>query len=206
MEETEPIEEPLTVEDMEVFCRACSWVREVWCVHRAFQDNLPTDSHLRHRHGYLLYRLSLITQEYVLLQISKLHDPMGCGDRITIGFDLILRRGRWDDVTRAELQRIHSELQGLGGVAKNARNKIIAHNDRRTAIAEGCLGAFSPGLDDKYLQLLQEFVSLLYEKTVGGPYPFDDFATVDTQNLISDLSRLAKAGSREGVGVARGGV
>lgn len=33
----------LTREDVLGCCGACSWAHEVWCVHRGFQDELPTE-------------------------------------------------------------------------------------------------------------------------------------------------------------------
>jgi hypothetical protein len=187
------MENSLTAEEVRTFCEVCSWVHEVWSLHRTFQDELPTHEGLRHRHGYFLGRLSVITQEYVLLQICKLHDPpvQGSGRHVNLSVDRVVTCGGWSDGTRAELERLRTNLHGLYRDVAPARGKRLAHNDRDTVLAGVRLGAFPAGKDEAYFRDLQKFVDLVYEESIGGPYPFDEFARDDVRLVIDDLLRVS---------------
>jgi hypothetical protein len=180
----------LTKEEVIAFCRACNWAHETWSVHRGFQDNLPADGELRRKHGYFLNRLSLMTQEYVLLQVCKLHDPAVQGRNVNISIDLIVKTGRWDDNRLAELQRMASELGKLYLHLAPARRKVLAHNDRDVAVAEQAMGDFPSGMDQEYFVTLQTFVDLVHDSVVGGPFPFSSFARVDTALFVEDIQQL----------------
>jgi hypothetical protein len=182
------MENALTVDEVRAFCAVCSWVHEVWSLHRTFQDELPIHETLRHRHGYFLSRLSMVTQQYVLLQICKLHDPPVQGRRyVNLSVDRVVTCGEWNDDTRAELERLRTNLNRLYEDVKPARGKVLAHNDRDTALADVSLGAFPSGKDETYFGDLQRFVDLVHEKSIGGPYPFHEFAKADARLVIEDL-------------------
>lgn len=179
--------ETLTNEDLLAFCDACSWTFQAWSIHRGFQDRLPGNSELVRKHGYLLQRLSIITQEYTLQQIAKLHDPTGKPGQFNLGISFIVERGCWDDETQAILKGMRDELGELPKRLLVARNKVLAHHDRDNAIASRALGEFPEGMDDTYFETLQAFVNLVHHKRIGGPYPFDDLAKVDTEAFVEAL-------------------
>jgi hypothetical protein len=185
------MENSLTAGEVRAFCVACSWVHEVWSLHRTFQDELQIDEGLRYRHGYFLERLSVITQQYVLLQICKLHDPAVQYGHVNLSVDLVVTRGDWGKDTRAKLDQLRVNLNDFHQEVAPARRKILAHNDRDTALAGRCLGAFPSGKDEAYFRQLQEFVNLVHEEAIGGPYPFHECARDDVRLVIDDLLRAA---------------
>jgi len=62
---------------LDEFCGICAWAHEAWETHRASFDDNPDAEAIRNvgANDAYLGRLSIITQEYSLQQIAKLHDP-----------------------------------------------------------------------------------------------------------------------------------
>ncbi len=57
------------------FCKLCDWAREVWLNHVELFDNNQREAELMNSFAAEEFaRLSIISQEYSLLQIVKLHD------------------------------------------------------------------------------------------------------------------------------------
>jgi AbiU2 len=183
----------LTAEEMAAFCRACSWAHEAWSLHRAFQARLPASGELAHRHGYFFNRLSHITQEYVLLEVCKLHDPAVQGRNVNLTLEFIVMNGDWDDATRTKLEELKSQLEAMSSHLTLLRRKRLAHTDRDSAIVGQVLGGFPDGLDESYFSALQEFVDIAHDASAGGPYPFDTFAHTDVELLVGDLALAMEA-------------
>ena len=153
------------------FCTLCSRAHELWLNHLELFDNNPrADELMKSIARPEWVRLSIISQEYSLLQVRKLHDPAGTGDKITLGIDYMLTYGSWSDSVR--LGELATELDGLANKLKDVRNKILSHNDLATIVAGATLGEFDKGADEKYFKDLQEFVNIVHDQVVGGPYPF----------------------------------
>ena len=104
------------------------------------------------------------------------------------GSGFIVELGGWDDETKAILERMRRGLEELSKHLRYVRNKVLAHHDRAAAIAPRVLGEFPEGMDDTYFETLQAFVNLVHDKRIGGPYPFDDLAKVDTEAFVEALS------------------
>ena len=140
------------------------------------------------RHADSLNRLSIITQEYSLHQLAKLHDPAVQGKGINLGIDYVIEFGAWDDPTLTVLRRLKTDLETLADLIRPARNKALAHNDLATLLAIKGVGAFPADADVKYFRALQEFVDVVHKGVVGGPYPFAEFARRDAQELMVTLT------------------
>jgi hypothetical protein len=157
------------------FCKICSWAYEVWLNHRELFDHNPREAELQKSlAGDALARLSVISQEYALLQIVKLHDRAVVSGNVTLSIDYIVRYGGWSDSIRVHLDGLASELKELASQLRDARNKSLSHNDLANIVAGATLGAFAQGADDRYFDILQKFVNTVHELVIGGPWPFDD--------------------------------
>ena len=61
-------------EAVELFCKQANWAYECWVTHRTlFDENIDSEGTLS-KATCFFSRLSMITQEYTILQICKLHD------------------------------------------------------------------------------------------------------------------------------------
>jgi hypothetical protein len=170
------------------FCKLCNWAYEAWATHRVlFNDNTEADNLKASHYGEPLGRLSIITQEYALLQISKLHDPAVQRDRINLSLEYVIKFGGWDKDTVTKLYKLYHDLEALAKKLRGVRNKILSHNDLAAILDASCLGEFEQGADIQYFESLQEFVNVVHEKTIGGIFPFNDLARGDAEILLTAL-------------------
>ncbi len=164
----------------------CNWVYEAWVTHKLlFDENEAPEKNIRKSECFTS-RLSIITQEYCLQQIAKLHDPAVQGSSRNLSIDYILRFGEWGEQAQ-EIENICSGLSALWELLKPARNKALAHNDLETLMDDVLLGAFPEGTDDEYFEALQILTNKVHEKWIGGPFLFNDLAKADVNEFLSLL-------------------
>ena len=171
------------------FCELCKWVYETWVTHKILFDENKTPENNIGKSPWFTSRLSIITQEYCLQQIAKLHDPAIQGNSLNLTVDYMVLFGEWGG--RADdIKRIHDKLLGLWERLKPARNKALAHNDLETLMADAALGSFPEGADNEYFDALQALVDDVHENWVVGPYPFNDLAKADVEEFLALLERV----------------
>lgn len=170
------------------FCKLCNWAYEVWLNHRELFDNNQRATEFMKSFGREEWaRLSIISQEYSLLQIRKLHDKAIVNGSCNLGIDYVLEYGDWSDSIRPRLEELKRKLDGFAIHLRDARNKILSHNDLSTILAGSMLGGFSNGADEKYFNALQEFVNTVHDEIVGGPWPFDDLVKNDVAAFLTTI-------------------
>ena len=170
------------------FCKLCDWAYEAWLSHREMFDLNPRAAELlKSFAAEQLARLSIISQEYSLLQIAKLHDPAVVSGKITLGIDYVVTYGAWSQTTRSQLETLRLKLNGFGSQLRDIRNKSLSHNDLAQIVAGATLGAFQPGEDELYFQTLQDFVNIVHSEVVGGPWPFNDLVKNDVAAFMGLL-------------------
>jgi hypothetical protein len=174
------------------FCALCDKAHEYWLNHLELFDNNPRNDELMKsiaRPEWI--RLSIISQEYSLLQVRKLHDPAVMSGKITLGIDYMLKYGGWSDSVRSRLGELANELGGLADKLKDVRNKILAHNDLATIVAGAGLGNFADGDDEKYFRALQDFVNIVHGEVIGGPLPFCNLVKNDIAFFLRTIKPLS---------------
>lgn len=170
------------------FCRLCGWAYEAWLNHRALFDQNPRVAELQKcLAGDTFARLSVISQEYALLQVVKLHDRAVVSGNVTLGIDYIVTYGGWSGSIRAHLDMLATKLNNFASQLRDARNKCLSHNDLATIAAGATLGEFPNGADEEYFEVLQEFVNTVHEQVVGGPWPFNDLVKNDVAAFLATI-------------------
>jgi hypothetical protein len=137
--------------------------------------------------GKTLERFSIISQEYLLQQISKLHDKAETCGRKNLTLDYVVRFGNWDVNTGDRLQSLREKMDQFESHLRLARNKRIAHNDLKMIEENVTLGAFDEGLDDDYFRDLKEFVALASKKGLCYRYPLRDQPVPDVDQFLDVL-------------------
>ena len=179
-----PFSQPVAIE----FCKLCGWAYEAWLNHRELFDLNPRTAELQKSlAGDELARLSVISQEYSLLQIAKLHDPAVVSGKITLGIDYVVTYGSWSPGTRTKLENLRTQLNGFGSQLRDVRNKSLSHNDLAQIVAGATLGEFKSGEDESYFRSLQELVDIVHGEVVGGPWPFNDLVKNDVVAFMATL-------------------
>lgn len=179
---------PISTDVAKQFCELCNWAYECWLTHkRLFDDNDRAKTTIGRARDFTA-RLSIITQEYSLLQICKLHDQAIQRNSVNITVDYIARFGDWGPDT----DRIGGYVRRLTDLfekLKSARNKLLAHNDLEAIMTSAALGTFLAGLDNEYFSALQSLVDAVGEKWLGGPHPFNDLAGADVEEFLHVLEK-----------------
>jgi hypothetical protein len=173
------------------FCALCDKAHEYWLNHLGLFDKNPRGDELMSsiaRDEWV--RLSIISHEYGLLQVAKLHDRAVMNGNITLGIDYVLTYGGWSDSVRPRLEVLAKELGDFAKHLLGVRNKILSHNDLATIVSGATLGNFPDGDDEEYFKALQEFVDIVHDQVIGGPYPFDNLV----RNDIAFFLRTIKPG------------
>jgi hypothetical protein len=134
--------------------------------------------------GRELARLSVISQEYSLLQIVKLHDKAAIKGKVTLGIDYVLTYDGWSDSVRDSLGELARKLGDFADQLRGARNKVLSHNDLATIAAGATLGEFADGDDVEYFKALQDFVNTVHDQVLGGPYQFNDLVKGDIADFL----------------------
>jgi hypothetical protein len=182
------------------FCALCDKAHEYWLNHLGLFHNNPRDTEFMEsiaRPEWI--RLSIISQEYSLLQIRKLHDPAVTSGKITLGIDYMLKYGGWSDSVRSRLGELANELGGFADKLKDVRNKILAHNDLATIVAGAVLGDFADGDDEKYFKALQDFVNIVHGEVIGGPLPFCNLVKNDIAFFLRTIKPLSIKKQSDGI-------
>ena len=75
-------------------------------------------------------------------------------------------------------------LDNLATAIRPARNGILAHNDLEAILNAEPLGKFKENADKDYFEKLQQFVDLVYDKTVGAAIEFGTAAIGDVFDFL----------------------
>ena len=175
------------------FCELCDWLMQTWQMRRFLFDDNPNAEALRaSRHAHFFYRLQEALQESWLHQLAKLHDPAvqgGQKSHINLSISYIVEYGNWDAATKAALVDLQTKMEVLAKPVRDARNKILSHNDLAVLLASRELGSFEPGEDGSYFDALKDFASLVSQQVLGAPFVYDDLVKNDVDVFLTDFLR-----------------
>jgi hypothetical protein len=176
----------LTDAEVEAFRNVCQLMYDRWITRRVVFEHADVEGYAYHKCADVLRLLNDITIEHTLLQMAKLHDPAEQLGRKNLTLDYIVTYGGWDTQTRSVLADLRGRLDALLAKSlKPARNRVLCHNDLETLINEPPLGDFGPDVDCEYFEVLQEFLSTVYENSSKGRYEFGDIAKRDAEIFLS---------------------
>lgn len=80
-------------------------------------------------------------------------------------------------------------MEVLAKPVRDARNKILSHNDLAVLLASRGLGSFEPGKDESYFDALKDFTSLVSQQVLGAPFVYDDLVKNDVDVFLTDFLR-----------------
>ena len=161
---------------IEKFCELCDRLMQVWQMRKYLFDQNPARGTLfAPRNGLFFVHLQDVLQENWLHQLAKLHDPAvqgGAKGHINLSIDYMIEYGHWKPEVKTELSDLKTKMEVLAKPIKDARNKILSHNDLAVLLDEKELGGFDLGEDEAYFLNLREFASLVRKAALGDEEPF----------------------------------
>ncbi len=179
------------------FCQLCDWLLQVWQMRKfLFDENTKVAALREPRHAHFFYRLQEVLQENWLQQLTKLHDPAvqdGRKGHFNLSVEYMIEYGQWDTKIKAALLSLQTEMLRLAKPLRDARNKILSHNDLAILLADQELGAFAPGDDEIYFEALRSFASVVSEQALGEAFTYDDLVANDVAIFMHDFLRGADA-------------
>lgn len=175
------------------FCGLCDWLLQTWQMRKYLFDKNPDEAVLREPyHQHFFYRLQVVLQESWLHQLAKLHDPAvqgGPNGHINLSIDYIIEYGYWDPTLKAELVDLRAKMTTIAKPIKDARNKVLSHNDLAVLLESRELGGFDKGDDEIYFENLLKFASRVREATLGEPFLYDDLVKNDVAAFMNTFLR-----------------
>jgi hypothetical protein len=176
----------LTPQIVDEFWEICNAAYESWLARRGlFEDNAELEQLGRMNSAEFLRHLDIVMRRDVQHQIAKLHDPATQFGQSNLSIGYVIESGLWDRETRMRLGTLKAKLDAFASLLKDARNKLTAHNDLATILADQLLGQYSIGADVEYFKNLQELVDIL----AGAPRPFNDLVRNDARVFVESLVR-----------------
>jgi hypothetical protein len=182
---------PHNKEVVERFCNLCDWLLQSLQTRKYLFDENPDLAILQEpRYVNFFYRISEMTQEYWLHQLVKMHDPArDKSGNLNVSIDYIVECGEWDEVTKSRLNELRTAMNNLAHKLRDARNKLLSHNDLAIIMKEKRIGAFCPGDDERHFQCLCKFASIAKESVTGEPFVHDDLVSNDVEAFMQCFKR-----------------
>jgi hypothetical protein len=175
------------------FCELCNWLIQTWQMRKFLSDDNPQVEALKEpRHAHFFYGLQETLQESWLHQLAKLHDPAVQGGQkghINLFYFVHREYGNWDTGTKAALVDLQPKIEVLAKPVRDARNKILSHNELAILLASRELGSFECGEDERYFDILKSFSSLVSQQVLGEPFIYDDLVKNDVDVFLTDFLR-----------------
>jgi hypothetical protein len=163
----------------------------VWMVYMHFEVLYGTEEArtvLRNSAPDFFGELQNVLIHYILLQMCALTDPSTStvrGQKLeNLTINNLADTIEWTPTTQAVIKSNVARLNEIVEPIREARNKIIAHSDKDTALTDKTHGAFPKGHDALFFDLLAEVVNAMHEELFGGPF---DIKVADATGPASDL-------------------
>lgn len=137
--------------------------------------------------------LSNLMVDHFLLQAAKIMDRAQTFGRDNLSVYYILERITWSSEVKQKLSECVSQMELFNEHIRDARNRILSHNDLETILQGEVLGKFPEGMDTDFLSSLGEFAELAHRTCVGIPYnPVETFPgdAIDFMKIIKEANAL----------------
>lgn len=135
-------------------------------------------------------KLCFILLERLVLNVSKLTDPVGGGQRKNLSLDYVHELFSVDP--RYPLQFAKNLIQEAKKARKHValwRNKLISHKDLDTALGKKDAGELVPSEIGKFYDLMQNYIEAVNQAFGKGPYPINTVAHDGASDLVSAMKR-----------------
>jgi len=132
--------------------------------------------------------LNTVLQNYLLLEFAKISDPEKSFGNENFTVDNLIFSIDWPQDIKDRLAAQNNIIKNFRNYIKNARNKLLAHSDKETFLAQKQLGEFPKGKDEDFLKALEEICNIAHEACFGIIY--GSMVVVQAGDVISFKKKL----------------
>ena len=180
----------VSIDDVIKFSDRCAYVRSVYrYALRLFKDRSDDEQRLMNEVAPRLFSdLDSVLTEFMIVAVYKIldHAKDGRGNE-NFSAELFLNGFPFDQEIFSRLKHLHQSMQVFRKKIEDARHKLGAHSDRATVQSGRALAAASWQEWDQFWSNLREFVRILNEAIVGGPFE------IEVAGVPGDAEMLFKA-------------
>ncbi len=165
-----------------------------------FEDERPSCQTLMKKTAWSFFLdLNTVLQEYLLLECAKITDPATTDSHANFTVDALVQNICWpndeailkkmtslpdDDKDIMKALKFWQDItQDFRGCIKRARNKLLAHLDRKAILSGKPLGEFPEGKDRRFFEALQKICNITHEACFRRIY--GDMLPVGAGDVIS---------------------
>jgi hypothetical protein len=180
------------------FEQQCIWAHQAWQTRKYLFDNNSSLPVFQQPHyGHFFFRLSVIPQEYWMLQVAKLHDPAGRPGQHNLSVDYMIECKGWDEATKARLIELRDKMLPFAAKMKTPRNKLLAHNNVATILSAVEYGDFDEGADVEYFKSLKSLMEIVVSAVLGEHFDYDTSVSADVDLFAAAFDRGRIGGERD---------
>lgn len=156
--------------DVEQFCGLVELLKEKHSIGTELLDDRETRS-LIEQTAKTFFRIVTETLiDHFDLEVAKLSDPSGTRSNQNLTIENLLETVDWPPDVLSELKRLIVPVRNFRGCIKKARDKLLAHLDKKTILSGRTLGPYRPGEDQKVMDALEEMCQLMHKASFGVTY------------------------------------
>jgi len=155
---------------VEKFCGQFVWllkVREIFA--ELFEDEQSEVLMEKTARSFFVY-LGLIMHCYLLLEFAKITDPAKTHESENFTIENLIETIEWPPDILQKLKALRDEIKPFRNHILSARNKLCAHTDKETVLADRMLGKFPEGKDKEFLTTLQRFCDVIHKACFGEDF------------------------------------
>lgn len=157
------------------------------------QEHRPKDL-LQRTAPLFFYELNNVLLEYCRLQACKLTDPAESRGEESLTVCNLNEHLQREDLLNQAIKDAAAGLMRYRDLVKRARNKVIAHLDKKAVLANQPIGAHSEQDVIDFLAALQTYNDEVGRAVGEGPL---DFTSTSGDGDVLDLLRFLRAGLKE---------
>lgn len=134
--------------------------------------------------------LNILLVDAIILEMSKLTDPpkQYKGDMQNLSFENLIETIPWDYETKSSLKCLNEYFTTMRTYIRDARNELIAHNDKEAYLSEIRLGAFPEEEGNRFFETMEEFCDIcnrsINGESLGHMYPGTDGDVIDLKKAL----------------------
>lgn len=149
------------------FCDQVFWLRIVRHIYEELFEKEDSRTLMEKTASSFFVDLNTILQNYLLLEFVKVTDPPKSGKTENLTVDNLVVSIDWPPGIREKFRLLSEKTKGFRSRVLEARNKLLAHTDKKAFLAEKRLGAFPEGEDEVFLKALEEICDIAHEACFG---------------------------------------